>query len=96
MRKAVEHHIRVLVHWHGRTRRKKKINKIMKCPSFKLPSAEGVSEWKGRHTHTHKKKGEVRVAAAVEKISSGSFKSIVVDLLVCLELADFNCHGLPD
>lgn len=66
----------------------------MKCPSFKLPSAEGVSEWKGRHTP--KKKGEVRVAAAVEKISSGSFKSIVVDLLVCLELADFNCHGLPD
>lgn len=45
---------------------------------------------------THQKKGEVRVAAAVEKISSGSFKSIVVDLLVCLELADFNCHGLPD
>lgn len=45
--------------------------------------------------HTEKR-GRFAVAAAVEKISSGSFKNIVVDLLVRLELADFNCHVLPD
>lgn len=31
---------------------------------------------------------EVSVPAAVEKITRGSFKNIIVDLLVCLELAD--------